>query len=105
MAGHTRVSMANHPAKPDSPSSPPPPSRVVRLACWSLAAIALIYGLLAGLHTVQNFDLGWQLASGRWLVQHQQIFSTDVFSYTAAGQPWIYPVLSGVIFYIGFLAG
>jgi tetratricopeptide (TPR) repeat protein len=54
---------------------------------------------------LQDFDLGWQLATGRWIVQHHQIFSTDVFSYTAHGAPWVYPVLSGIIFYLIYLAG
>ncbi len=62
-------------------------------------AVALIYALLAGLRTVSDFDLGWQLATGRWIVQHHAIPSTDVFSYTAAGQPWVYPVGSAMLFY------
>ncbi|HEX3322838.1 MAG TPA: hypothetical protein VHR84_19175 [Terriglobales bacterium] len=70
-----------------------------------LAAAVLLYAVLAGLRTVTDYDLFWQMASGRWTVQHHQIFSTDVFSYTAQGKPWIYPVLSGVIFYAIFLAG
>jgi tetratricopeptide (TPR) repeat protein len=70
-----------------------------------LAAVAICYGLLAGLHTLQDFDLGWQLATGRWVVQHRHVFSVDVFSYTANGQPWIYPVLSGITFYLSYLAG
>src|SRR2546421_8478780 len=72
---------------------------------WTLAALALLYALLAGLHTVQDFDLGWQLASGRWILQHHQIPSEDVFSYTARGQQWIYPVLSEVWLYIVYLLG
>ena len=76
----------------------------VHLASLILALVAITYALIAGLHTLQDFDLGWQLASGRWVVQHRQVFSTDVFSYTAAGQPWIYPVLSGIVFYLSYLA-
>jgi len=64
-----------------------------------LIALALSYAFLAGLHTVQEFDLGWQLASGRWAVQHLQIPSKEVFSYTAPGQEWIYPAFSGIVFY------
>ena len=82
-----------------------PDRRPVIYAAWFLAAIALIYALLAGLHTLQDFDLGWQLATGRWVLQHHQIFSADVFSYTAAGAPWIYPALSGIVFYLTYLAG
>jgi Flp pilus assembly protein TadD len=70
-----------------------------------LSALALIYALLAGLHTLQDFDLGWQLATGRWILQHHHTFSTDVFSYTANGAPWIYPVLSGIAFYVAYLTG
>jgi tetratricopeptide (TPR) repeat protein len=88
-----------------SGSPEPSQSKTERYAAWLLAAVALIYALLAGLHTLQDFDLGWQLATGRWVLQHRQIFSTDVFSYTAPGAPWIYPVLSGIIFYLAYLAG
>jgi tetratricopeptide (TPR) repeat protein len=70
-----------------------------------LSAIALIYALLAALHTLQDFDLGWQLATGRWILQHHHLFSTDVFSYTAQGAPWIYPALSGIAFYLAYLMG
>jgi Flp pilus assembly protein TadD len=76
-----------------------------RYAAAFLAVIALAYALLAGLHTIQDFDLGWQLATGRWVAHHHRIFSTDIFSYTARGAAWIYPVLSGVIFYLVYLAG
>ncbi len=72
---------------------------------WILSGVALLYAFLAGFHTLQDFDLGWQLASGRWMLHHHQIFSTDVFSYTARGAAWIYPILSAIIFYLVYLAG
>lgn len=65
----------------------------------------MIYALLAGLHTIQDFDLGWQLATGRWVAQHHQVFSTEVFSYTARGAQWIYPALSGLFFYLIYRIG
>ena len=71
----------------------------------SLIAVALIYAFLAGLRTVQDFDLGWQLATGRWVIQHHHVPSVDVLSYTAQGEPWIYPVGAGIIFYWAFLLG
>jgi Tfp pilus assembly protein PilF len=76
-----------------------------RYASRVIAGAALVYALLAGLHTLEDFDLGWQLASGRWIAQHHSVFSTDVFSYTAAGQPWVYPALSSLISYWTFLLG
>lgn len=77
----------------------------VRHASRGIAGLALVYALLAGLHTLQDFDLGWQLASGRWIAQHHSVFSTDVFSSTATGQPWVYPFLGELIFYGIFLLG
>jgi tetratricopeptide (TPR) repeat protein len=69
----------------------------------SLIVLALAYALLAGLHTVADFDLGWQLATGRALVEQHQIPRTELFSYTAHGNEWIYPPFSGAIFYILYL--
>jgi tetratricopeptide (TPR) repeat protein len=71
----------------------------------SLIAIALLYAFFAGLRTVADFDLGWQIATGRYIVQHHSIPSTEVFSYTAHGNPWLYPPFSGVILYALFVAG
>jgi len=88
------------------PDPPHDQNRYVhRYAAPFLTALALIYALLAGLHTLQDFDLGWQLATGRWILHHHQLFSTDVFSYTAQGSPWIYPALSTMAFYLTYLAG
>ncbi len=70
-----------------------------------LIALALSYAFLAGLHTVSDLDLGWQLATGRYLVQHHQIPRVELFSYTAYGNEWIYPPFSGAIFYLLYLVG
>ena len=76
-----------------------------RILFYVLGAIALVYAFLAGLKTIAEFDLGWQMATARWIVQHHQIPSVDVLSYTAAGQPWIYPIGAGLIFYAFYLLG
>lgn len=70
-----------------------------------LRVVALAYAFVAGLHTVTDWDLGWQMATGRWVAQHHSIPSTEVFSYTALGEPWIYPVGSGLFFYTAYLLG
>jgi len=66
------------------------------------AVLAIAYALFAGLHTVDDFDTGWQIATGRYIVQHKTIPSTDVLSYTAAGVEWIYPWLGQVLLYLVF---
>ena len=65
----------------------------------AVATLAVLYAALSGLRTVGDSDLGWQLATGRYVLLHRQIPSHDVFSYTARGREWIYPPFSGVLFY------
>lgn len=74
-------------------------SNLERHVVLALMVLALLYAAVAGLRTVADPDLGWQLATGRYVVEHRQIPYTDVFSYTAEGQEWIYPPFSGVLFY------
>jgi len=80
-------------------------SRLARRLFLLLGVVALVYAALAGLRTVHDPDLGWQLAGGRWVAQHHRIFSTDIFSYTATGQPWIYPVGSQLLLYLIYRLG
>src|SRR5271166_3666140 len=74
-------------------------SNRLRYGVNALMALVLLYGVLAGLRTVTDPDTGWQLASGRYIVQHRHIPSTDVLSYTARDQEWIYPPLAELILY------
>jgi tetratricopeptide (TPR) repeat protein len=61
--------------------------------------LVMVTALFAGLHTVSDFDMGWHLATGRFVVQHHQIPRTDILSFTSAGKPWAYPPFAGVLFY------
>ncbi len=76
-----------------------------RRARLTLFVLALLYAFVAGLRTLGDFDLGWQLATGRWIVQHGHIPFTDIFSYTASGTEWIYPVLSQILLYLSYVIG
>jgi len=64
-----------------------------------LTIFAVGYAGLACLHTVGDFDTGWHLATGRYLLQHRAIPATDVLSYTSAGAPWLYPPFAGALLY------
>ncbi len=64
-----------------------------------LLTALVAYAALAGCYKLKNFDLGWQLATGRYLAETGQIPRHDAFSYTAAGREWVYPVGGGVFFY------
>jgi hypothetical protein len=80
-------------------------SQMERRGFVILGVLVLAYGFLSGFRTVTDYDLGWQLATGRWIVEHHQVPSTDVLSYTAAGQPWIYPVGAELLLYGVFIIG
>ncbi|MDB5283516.1 MAG: hypothetical protein JWO06_2591 [Bacteroidota bacterium] len=48
--------------------------------------------LIAAAFSVKNLrepDLWWQIRTGDWILEHKQIPTTDVFSYTYAGTTWI----------------
>jgi tetratricopeptide (TPR) repeat protein len=58
-----------------------------------LLTLVMLYGAIAGLQTVVDFDLGWQMADAR-----NPLASGDVLSYTAPGSTWVYPPLAGIVF-------
>ena len=76
-----------------------------RLRFAALAAIVVGYALLGSLHPVYGDDLFFLLNDARWLVERHEIPSVDHFSYTAQGQPWIYPVGGSLLFYGLWLIG
>jgi tetratricopeptide (TPR) repeat protein len=64
------------------------------------AGLALLGLVTAGLQIVGHDDLWWDLAAGRWILEHGEIPTTDVFTHTFAGKPWInLEWLSQVLFY------
>jgi tetratricopeptide (TPR) repeat protein len=65
----------------------------------ALMGLALVYAFLSGFHTLYDLDMGWHLATGRYVVQHHAVPRTDVLSYTSPGAEWIYPPFAGVLFY------
>ncbi len=75
---------------------------------WALIAAAsavLLYAALAGFRTVASTDLFWTLREAQYLVHTGSIARQELFSYTAAGRPWMYPQLAGLIFYALYAAG
>src|SRR5689334_13151597 len=85
--------------------SPATRSAFERRSFRILGAIALVFAFLSGLATVGDPDLGWHLATGRWVAQHHRVFTNDVFSYTVAGTPAVYPPGGGLILYGVYLLG
>ena len=86
-------------------------SAVDRFAGWrrlwfaGLVATVIGYALLGSPSPVSGDDPFFLLNDARWLVEHHEIPSVDHFSYTAQGQPWIYPVGGSLLFYGLWLIG
>ncbi|HEX4141286.1 MAG TPA: hypothetical protein VHY09_13130, partial [Candidatus Methylacidiphilales bacterium] len=65
------------------------------------AVLIIIYALVAGFAPVMdNVDLGWHVAQGRWMVQHFAFYSHDVFNYPNLGHAVIdeYPLFQVVLY-------
>ena len=55
-----------------------------------LAAGLIAIGAMAARYAADS-DTWWHLATGRWILAHGQIPTTDIFSYTQAGAAWHIP--------------
>jgi hypothetical protein len=86
--------MERPPRAGDEPQAAPP-----RLAAWLPAAIAAL--LAPGfLVKVKDYDVWWHMATGRWIVQHGRLPTTDPFTYTMQGRPWhLVNGLADLVFY------
>ena len=56
-----------------------------------IAAFATIVAFLFGSspRIFADGDVSWHVASGRWILDHGSVPSTDPFSFTAFGRPWV----------------
>ena len=80
------------------------PGKTYPVARSIFILLVLLSALCAGLHTVADYDMGWHLATGRYVVQQHQIPRTDVLSFTSTGKPWAYPPFAGVLLYLVYSA-
>jgi hypothetical protein len=67
--------------------------KILRNLFNGIPAVTLVSGLvagaLAGTMEIRNNGIGWHLATGRWILEHGSVPTTDPFSLTAEGTPWI----------------
>lgn len=73
---------------------------------WMLVAIFLGAIFLFSLNQLKEFDAWFHLKTGEYIVKNFTIPTQDIFSYTAAGRPWVmHSWLAEVIFYLIYLVG
>jgi hypothetical protein len=60
-----------------------------RAARWALWAATLLAVATIALSSITVFDFWWYLASGQKILATRSVPTTDPFSYTAEGRPWI----------------
>jgi hypothetical protein len=58
------------------------------LPLWVGVGIYAVF-VLAGNHLLIDPDTMWQISIGQWIVDHAAVPTTDVYSFTMRGQPWI----------------
>lgn len=75
---------------PHAVDSKRPPNRAEQIANIVVLAILFAGPALMCVHSVRayDFDLGWHLRTGEWILQHRAVPQTDPFSGTLAGKPW-----------------
>ena len=60
-----------------------------RIAHGALLAATLLVVATIALSSLTVFDFWWYLASGQRILEARSVPTTDPFSYTAAGRPWV----------------
>ncbi|MFL6773454.1 MAG: hypothetical protein ACJ8ET_06435 [Sphingomicrobium sp.] len=62
---------------------------LVRQALFVFIAVLLPFGVAFAPNIFNDGDVSWHVATGQWIAAHREIPTTDPFSLTAAGQPWV----------------
>ncbi|MGO9485679.1 MAG: hypothetical protein ACLPX9_14000, partial [Rhodomicrobium sp.] len=60
-----------------------------RLPLWIPAALAGYILCLFDTRILRDGDTYMHIVAGDWILQHRAVPSTDPFSYTFAGAPWV----------------
>jgi len=81
--------------------------RVTSADLTSLAAATVVTILVMfGSRLIQDGDPYWHIAAGRWILEHGYVPTTDPFSYTFEGRPWVaHEWLSEVLMALAYDAG
>ena len=59
------------------------------LVLWTAVGLCFVLGALLGWRQIASPDIGFHLSTARWIVEHHAWPSTDLFSFTFQGHPYI----------------
>ena len=65
------------------------PSRARALVPLCVGAGAYLFFLFVGDTLLQDSDSFWQIKIGQWILDRHALPTTDFYSFTRAGEPWI----------------
>jgi hypothetical protein len=77
-----------YPAPPETPQRLRRRPSALAVGHGIVAALALAMVAMLTVKAIPAYDLYWQLKTGQVIAQTRQVPTTDLFSYTAAGDPW-----------------
>lgn len=74
---------------------------------WAFAfAVAALFGATASRFPVDDSDVFWHLASGRWMVEHGAFLRVDSFSFTIPGRPVpLHQWLGDIVLWVSYALG
>ena len=73
---------------------------------WLIVVAAFIVILCVIVRRGGDPDIFWHIVVGQWMVDHHQVVSQDLFTFTVAGKQWIDPeYTTEIIAYLLFKAG
>ena len=56
--------------------------------CWMACGVYAAL-LIVGVRLLADSDTYWQIAVGRWIIDHGALPTADIYSFTKAGEPWV----------------
>jgi hypothetical protein len=82
-------------------------TRVRRVTAGQLIVVAaFVVTLCVIVRRGGDPDIFWHIVTGQWMVDHHQVISHDVFTFTVQGTPWVDPeYITEIIIYVLFKAG
>src|SRR5215472_13567063 len=70
------------------------------MMCYSLLVMAMFQWCWKA---IGEHDIWWHMLNARHLLQHHAFTRVDMYSFTAAGSPWLdHEWLSEIVFYLGY---